>query len=54
MSPQAKYFSLGGCGVSAITMLPTDRLMALMRCSWYTLGRDCTVPPCKAAKSCDQ
>ena len=30
VSPQANYFSLGGCGVSAITMLPTDRLMALM------------------------
>ena len=29
--PQAKYFSLGGCGVSAMKMLPTDRLMALMR-----------------------
>ena len=27
MSPQAKYFSLGGCGISAITMLPTDRLI---------------------------
>ena len=31
MVPEAKYFSLGGCGGSAITMLPTDRLMALMR-----------------------
>ena len=27
MSPQVKYFSLGGCGISAMKMLPTDRLM---------------------------
>ena len=27
----SEYFSLGGCGGSAMTMLPTDRLMALMR-----------------------
>ena len=31
MSPQAKYFSLGGCGDSAMKLLPMDRLMALMR-----------------------
>ena len=31
MSPQAKYFSLGGCGVPAMKLLPMDRLMALMR-----------------------
>ena len=30
MVPKAKCFSLGGCGGSAITMLPTDRLMATM------------------------
>ena len=46
MVPKAKYFSLGGCGSSAMKMLPTDRLMALMKNVWYTLGRDCTVPPC--------
>ena len=28
---KVKYFSLGGCGGSAMKMLPTDRLMALMR-----------------------
>ena len=55
MVPQAKYFSLGGCGISAIHNASHGQINGSNEGDvWYTLGRDCTVPPSKVAKSCDQ